>query len=82
VNQHRHLLDALIATDARLVSLYQNSAEFHAAIETVARVLPPLVQLIADDADRETRNREAAIEYARTHPIDPTIVRRIMGDSL
>jgi hypothetical protein len=50
VSQHARLVEALLGNDPRLLTAYHHDAEFHAAIEIMARTLPPFVQLMADQA--------------------------------
>ena len=53
-NPHTRLIDALLEIDGpRLRRMFDANAEFHAAMELVARVLPVVVGAIADDAARK-----------------------------
>jgi hypothetical protein len=55
------IIDALVEVDsARLAPLYLNDAEFHAALETVARFLPVIVGAIADECARAANARRLA----------------------
>ena len=65
VSAHRRLLEAVLDLDPVYPRLYQTSAEFHATIDTLRRVLGPLVRLIADDALRADQARSHAESLLR-----------------
>lgn len=64
------LTEALLGDDPRLLAAYHTDAEFHAAVEVMTRVLPVLVQLVADDAARSAQQRRLYEQQLR-HP--PTL---------
>lgn len=68
---HQRIVDEIIGDDSRLRHLLLTNAEFHAYVTTAVRVLGPLVQLMADDAERSAQEREAAIRLARDWPVGP-----------
>lgn len=56
----RALIALLVDDDPRLRHLYHHSAEFHSSMAVIADVLPPLVNLIADSAERHAEARRLA----------------------
>jgi hypothetical protein len=61
VSAHRRLLEAVLDLDRDAYHrLYATNAEFHNAVATMVRVLPPLMRLIADDAMRNDQQRDLA----------------------
>lgn len=59
---YARITELIIAIDPlRLERLYHESPEFHASVETITRVLPALVGLLADDAARIAEERRVAI---------------------
>jgi hypothetical protein len=65
VSTYTQIIEAIIGDDPRLRQMYVESTEFHVAIDTIARVLIPLVQLIADDADRSEQSRRTLMDNLR-----------------
>jgi hypothetical protein len=54
------LVEAMLADEPRLSMLYRTSPEFNHTVGVVERVLPTLLHLIADDAERQAEARRIA----------------------
>ena len=76
MSAHRRLLEAVLDLDSvNYPRMYETSAEFHATIDTLVRVLVPITRMIADDAIRNTQERDAAVAALAGMGID-TVDRR------
>jgi len=84
MGDHDDLVRSILNIDReRLLRLYQESAEFHAAVEAIASILHPLIGLIADDAVKSMeRRRQLAEAMARQGPPRLTAeeIARLRGD--
>lgn len=60
-DRNHRLLVEILAGDRDMYRLYSQSPEFHAALDILARVLPAVVRLLADEARKTAAIREAAL---------------------
>jgi hypothetical protein len=76
-----HLVHAIIAIDPeRLHRLYVESADFHQAVDLIARVMRPLVGIIADEAADAENRRDAMLQTFRDNPPDFEAIGRMVAE--
>lgn len=62
MSTHQRLREAILDLDTvNYPRLYQTNAEFHATIDTLTRILVPIVRMIADDAIRNGQAHDLAV---------------------
>ena len=78
---HSKLVDVLIGPDLSTLRLYHTNPEFRAGVESIARLVPVVVEALANKAEEAGQRREELFALLEAAPLLPASIDHLIYPS-